>query len=160
MKNNYRSEFNTRQQMLKDSYEIYYYSDSHFQSVSPHRHDYYEFYFPASGSIDMEISGRKTPLSEHDAVLVPPGTVHRAVNENGEQSYSRYVFWISADYYRQLAESTAGISYAVTGRKEEAVYPPLQRKRIFPDPVEDPASDRGREFFPLCQGRLHLIMHQ
>ena len=113
MKNKYRSEFTARQQMLKDSYEIYYYSDSHFQSVSPHRHDYYEFYFPVSGSIEMEISGRRTPLSEHDAVLVPPGTVHRAVNESGEKSYSRYVFWISADYYRQLSRSAGGISYAV-----------------------------------------------
>lgn len=122
MKNNYRSEFNTRQQMLKDSYEIYYYSDSHFQSVSPHCHDYYEFYFPASGSIDMEISGIKTPLSEHDAVLVPPGTVHRAVNESGGQSYSRYVFWISAGYYRQLEKSVPGISYAVEQAEKKMRY--------------------------------------
>ena len=42
MKKQYRSDFDRRQNMRKENYEIFYYSDSHFQSVAEHRHDYYE----------------------------------------------------------------------------------------------------------------------
>ena len=41
MKQELRSAFNTRQYMLSKDFEIYYYSDLHFQQVDPHRHDYY-----------------------------------------------------------------------------------------------------------------------
>ena len=97
--------------MQKDNYEIFYYSDSHFQSVSEHRHDYYEFYFPVSGKIEMEIEGKRTPLSSLDAVVVPPRTLHRAVTENSEHSYCRYVFWISVSYFRHLCAGMEGLSY-------------------------------------------------
>ncbi|MCR4950485.1 MAG: AraC family transcriptional regulator [Solobacterium sp.] len=121
MKNNLRSEFNQRQKMLKDSYEIYFYSDSHFQSVLPHRHDYYEFYFPASGSIEMEISGMRTPLSYRDVVVVPPETVHRAVTKSEEGSYSRYVFWISRPWYEKLFPQADQCDY-VTRRAKDGKY--------------------------------------
>lgn len=114
MKKQYRSEFSTRQNMRKEDYEIFFYSDSYFQSVSVHKHDYYEFYFPVSGKVEMEIRGKRTRLVPCDAVIVPPGTSHRAITENSEKSYSRYVFWISADYLREIAAIVPGISYIRT----------------------------------------------
>ncbi len=121
MKKQYRSEFNRLQKMTRENYEIYYYSDSHFQSVSPHRHDYYEFYFPVAGKIDMEIEGKQTHLSSRSVAVVPPGTVHRAVTDNDERSYCRYVFWISASYYRKLKERADAFSYIV--ERAENGYP-------------------------------------
>ncbi len=121
MKKQYRSDFDRRQNMRKENYEIFYYSDSHFQSVAEHRHDYYEFYFPVSGKIEMEIEGKRTPLSNRDAVVVPPRTIHRAVTENSERSYCRYVFWISAAYFRKLCTNMKGLSY-VTDQAEAGVY--------------------------------------
>lgn len=121
MKKSYRSEFNRLQKMTRENYEIYYYSDSHFQSVSPHEHDYYEFYFPVAGKIEMEIEGKRTPLSSRSVVVVPPGTVHRAVTETDERSYCRYVFWISASYYRRLSHQSEELAYIVK-RAESAAH--------------------------------------
>ncbi|MCR5795167.1 MAG: AraC family transcriptional regulator [Solobacterium sp.] len=111
MKKQYRSEFDRRQKMRKENYEIFYYSDQHFQSVSEHKHDYYEFYFPVSGKIEMEIRGKRTPLSNCDAVIVPPHTPHRALTENSERSYCRYVFWISVSYFKRLCTAVKGLGY-------------------------------------------------
>lgn len=111
MKKQYRSEFNQRQNMTRDNYEIYYYSDTHFQSVSPHKHDYYEFYFPVSGKIEMEIRGKRIRLDNRSTAVIPPATTHRAVTENDERSYCRYVFWISASYFRQLREKMPSLAY-------------------------------------------------
>ena len=33
------SQFNTRQYMLSEAYEVFYYSDTHFRSVGSHSHD-------------------------------------------------------------------------------------------------------------------------
>ncbi|MBQ8067424.1 MAG: helix-turn-helix domain-containing protein [Solobacterium sp.] len=102
MKTRLRSEFDRRQKMRENkTYEIFYYSDSHFQNVNAHTHDYYEFYFPVAGEIAMEINGRKTPLSHRDVVAVPPYTSHRALTSS-ERSYCRYIFWISAAYLNRL----------------------------------------------------------
>ena len=122
VKKNYRSEFNRLQKMTKENYEIYYYNDSHFQSVSPHVHDYYEFYFPVAGKIEMEIDGKHTPLSSRSVVVVPPGTIHRAVTENDERSYCRYVFWISPSYYHRLSGQTEELSYIVRRAESDRKY--------------------------------------
>ncbi len=122
MKKSYRSEFNRLQKMTKENYEIYYYSDSHFQSVSPHVHDYYEFYFPVAGKIEMEINGKHTPLSSRSVVIVPPGTVHRAVTENDERSYCRYVFWVSASYYSRMIARLGEMSYIVKRAESDGKY--------------------------------------
>ena len=45
MKHNLRSAFNSRQHMLSQDFEVFYYSDTLFQSVGVHTHTYYEFYF-------------------------------------------------------------------------------------------------------------------
>ncbi len=111
MKKRYRSEFNQRQNMTREDYEIYYYSDSQFQSVSPHKHDYYEFYFPVAGKIEMEVNGKRTPLNNRSTAVIPPGTIHRAVTESDERSYCRYVFWISRSYLRRLRDKMPSLAY-------------------------------------------------
>ena len=69
----------------------------------------------------MEIKGERFPLSNCDAVVVPPHTLHRAVTEDSEKSYCRYVFWISAAYFRKLCANMKGLSY-VTEQAETGVY--------------------------------------
>ena len=109
---NLRSDFTKRQYMISEDFEIFYYSDVHFQNVQPHRHDYYEFYFPLSEQIEMEIGRKRVPLSRKSAVLIPPGILHRAiVSENAV--YRRFVFWISEKYYRTLKESDPDITYII-----------------------------------------------
>lgn len=122
MKKQYRSDFNTRQNMLKENYEIYYYSDSHFQNVSPHKHDYYEFYFPVDGEIEMEIMDERIPLTARAAAIIPPGTIHRALTLSSERSYNRYVFWISAKLFSKLASESEGVRLLSQTVSEEKRY--------------------------------------
>ncbi len=167
MKKRYRSEFNTRQNMMKDNYEIYYYSDSHFQSVSPHKHDYYEFYFPAAGKIEMEITGTRTPLSNRSVVIIPPGTIHRAITENSDKSYCRYVFWISKSYFNQLAKDSENFGYIVRLASEqqrfihhfrENEYPLIQAKVL--RLIEEDKSEQyaGNDFVRICIYDLILTL--
>lgn len=167
MKKPYRSDFETRQKMRKPDYEIFYYSDSHFQSVAVHEHDYYEFYFPVAGTIEMEISGERTPLSIHDAVLVPPHTDHRAVTENSERSYCRYIFWISVAYYKKLLKAAPFMDYIVKAAEEEKRYihhfseaeNSLIQSRILRLIEEDHSTRYGREnFIGLCINDLIMTL--
>ena len=99
------TKFNPRQYMLSRDYEIYYYSDTHFQSVGLHSHDYFEFYFFESGDGCMEIKGEAMPLRSGDVVVVPPGVSHRALLNDGDAPYRRFVFWITKPFCAELAKS-------------------------------------------------------
>ena len=99
-----RSDFAKRQYMVKQDFEVYYYSDVSFQNVQPHAHGYYEFYFPVSDGIDMEIGGKKLSLNRNCAVLVPPKIMHRALNADPGSTYRRFVFWMSSSYFHMLME--------------------------------------------------------
>ena len=106
MKKKLRSEFNSRQYMLSQDFELYYYSDLHFSSVGRHSHPYTEVYLFCEGEVDMEIGGRRHALSRGDVLVLPPGTGHRAVVRSGETPYRRFVFWLSESYCEALrAES-------------------------------------------------------
>ena len=89
------SKFNTRQYMLSEDYEVFYYSDTHFHSVGSHSHDYYELYFFEEGAVSMEIDGRAYPLHPGDVIVIPPGMGHRAILTDPEKPYRRFVFWQS-----------------------------------------------------------------
>lgn len=122
MKKQLRSEFDRRQNMRENkAYEIFYYSDSHFQNVEAHTHDYFEFYFPVAGEIEIEIRGKRTPLSHRDAVVVPPDTMHRAVTSS-EKSYCRYIFWISRPYLEELVGRFADCGYIIRSAEEKKAH--------------------------------------
>ena len=93
-----RSDFNSRQYMLSQDFELYYYSDLHFSSVGLHSHPYTEVYLFCEGNVDMEIEGERHELQEGDLLVLPPGTKHRAVVRSGETTYRRFVFWLSEDF--------------------------------------------------------------
>ena len=110
--------FNPRQYMLSRDFEIYYYSDLHFQSVGSHAHDYYEFYFFVEGAVTMELGGRRYPLRQGDVIVVPPGVEHRALLTDPSAPYRRFVFWLSRDYVQALAQQSS--DYMLPIKRAEA----------------------------------------
>lgn len=123
MKQRYRSAFQTRQYMLSKDFELYYYSDTDFHTVDVHSHDYYEFYFPMEGDIEMEIRGRHCPMSPSNVILIPPGVAHRAI-VHSSASYRRFVFWISKSYVEQLMTQAVEYGYILQRavRGEQYIY--------------------------------------
>ena len=48
-----RAVFTTRQYMISEDFEIFYYSDLHFSSVGLHSHPYTEVYLFCEGAVEM-----------------------------------------------------------------------------------------------------------
>ena len=90
------SQFNTRQYMLREDFEVFYYSDTHFRSIGHHSHDYYELYFFEEGAVTMVIDGKAHPLRTGDVIVIPPGLDHMALLTDPEKPYRRFVFWQKA----------------------------------------------------------------
>lgn len=111
MQKEYRSSFTSRQFMLAEDFEIYYYSDLHLKPVESHMHSYYEFYFPLEGTIHLEIKGKDHLLSMQDIAIIPPGTLHRAYSSDEERPYRRFIFWISKAYAAELTSQSMEYAY-------------------------------------------------
>ncbi len=111
MKKTLQTKFSTRQYMLADDFEIYYYNDNHFSRVKSHTHDYYEFYIFLEGNITQHIGETTRQLRPRDVLLIPPDVPHYVTSLDSEQIYRRFVFWISRDYFRQLQELSPSYTY-------------------------------------------------
>ena len=122
MKKNLKTQFLTRQYMLSKDYELYYYSDSHMANVDSHTHDYYEFYFFLEGTVSYLIEKQLYDLKEGDVVVIPPGIHHKAVIRDSEKPYSRFVFWISMDYYERIRQMSEDYFYIIRLAADKGQY--------------------------------------
>lgn len=116
MKNKLRSSFNSRQYMLSSDFEVFYYSDKNFKTLSPHAHDYYECYLFLEGDVTMEImknSGEceRYKMTPGDLMIVPPGIKHHALMHESDMNYRRFVFWISRDCCNDLLKESVDYMY-------------------------------------------------
>ena len=116
------SQFNTRQYMLSEAYEVFYYSDTHFRSVGSHSHTYYELYFFEAGAVTMEIDGRGYPLESGDVIVIPPGIDHRALLTDPDKPYRRFVFWQSRSFLESLEGRSPDFGYLPRRAEERGKY--------------------------------------
>lgn len=128
MKQELRSAFNTRQYMLSEDFEIFYYSDLHFGKVAPHVHDYYEFYLFLEGDAAIEIGERLMPLRRDTLALIPPGVMHHSVvAEDTDVPYRRFVFWVSRQFADRLLADSPDYAYlfqqAASGKRYLFSFP-------------------------------------
>ena len=95
--------FDTRQYMLRNDFEAFYYSDDELRSVAPHRHNFYELFFFIEGDVTYMIDGQPYPLRPGDLLIIPGTVPHHPVF--GEtRSYRRVVLWMTAEFVRSLAQ--------------------------------------------------------
>ena len=116
------SQFNTRQYMLSEDFEVFYYSDTHFRSVGSHSHDYYELYFFEEGAVTMVIDEKPYPLRQGDVILIPPGVSHRAQLTDGEKPYRRFVFWVSQPFLAVLEGRSPAYGYLLRRAEDRGRY--------------------------------------
>ena len=111
--------------MVSSDFEVFYYSDRDFQTLSPHAHDYYECYLFIEGDITIEIfpeKGREIrhKLSPGDLMIVPPGILHHAIMDDPARNYRRFVFWISRECCGRLLDES--VDYMYLFQKAEAFH--------------------------------------
>lgn len=80
--------------ILEKNYRISHNEDRFTQEYPFHSHDFYEIYFFAGGSVTYYIESQSYHLSKGDILIIPPRTLHRAVIDNTNASYDRYVLWL------------------------------------------------------------------
>lgn len=122
MRSNYRSPFDTRQYMLSEDFELFYYSDLNFSGVKKHSHDYYEFYFFTEGNISMFIEETEYRPKSGDVLLIPPGITHHLEIRDKSIPYQRYVFWISKKYYQRLSDISEDYTYIMQQAVSQKKY--------------------------------------
>ncbi|MBE5876339.1 MAG: helix-turn-helix domain-containing protein [Lachnospiraceae bacterium] len=102
MKRKLQTAFQSRQYMLSQDFEIYYYNDTSQQKVNMHTHNYYEFYLFLEGDISIQIGENIFPLQYGDIILIPPNIPHMPVYHSTRIPYRRFVFWLSQEYCNHL----------------------------------------------------------
>lgn len=169
MRKNLQTPFHTRQYMVSQDFEIYYYSDYKLPKVSLHSHDYYEFYFFLEGDISIQLDKEIFPILPGDLLLVPPGIPHRPFIHNQDIPYRRFVFWISQEYCNVLMHQSQDyvylMQYVQTTKKyvfhnDRVSFNAIQSKIL--RLIEEMQSDRfGRSAqISLCVNDLILCLNR
>ncbi|MGN0298410.1 MAG: AraC family transcriptional regulator [Lachnospiraceae bacterium] len=169
MKKNLQTAFSTRQYMISNDFEIYYYNDTQLKRVNHHTHDYYEFYFFLEGDVSIHINEQAFTLQTGDVILIPPNISHYCTIQNHQIPYRRFIFWISQDYYNQLLKTSSDYGYLVQYviEKKDYIfhYDPISfnalQSKVF-QLLEEVHSQRfGREAkISLCVGDLVLHINR
>ena len=111
MRKNLQTAFSTRQYMVAQDFEIYYYNDQNLEKVALHSHDYYEFYFFLEGDVSIQIGQETFPIKYGDIMLMPPHIPHKPIIHSHEVPYRRFVFWISQEYCNHLMQLSPDYVY-------------------------------------------------
>lgn len=106
--------FSTRQFMLSEDFEMFYYSDQPISSVGPHTHDYYEFYFFLEGNICLHVEQKSYHIQPGDFIIIPPETSHYPEFLDSTTPYRRFILWVSRDYYETLIHTSSAYSYLIS----------------------------------------------
>lgn len=114
--------FCTRQYMLSDDFEVYYYHDTRLSRVDPHAHDHYEFYFFLEGDITMYIRDIPYKLSAGSMIFIPEGCPHYMKRNNPDTPYRRFVLWISKNYCQKLEQESLSYTYFIREATEKDAF--------------------------------------
>lgn len=94
--------FNTRQKMSNNTFEVFHYRDTHIQEVALHHHDFYEIYFFLSGNVSYNIESRSYRLTPGDVLLISPNELHQPMFAPENQNYERIVLWLNKAFLEQF----------------------------------------------------------
>ncbi len=94
--------FDPRQVMQREQFEIFHYRDPRPGFVEVHHHDFYEVYFLLAGSVAYWVEGRIIRLEPGDLLFINPMELHRPLPDPSQPMCERFVLWINRDYLESL----------------------------------------------------------
>lgn len=122
MTKKHTTEFDNRQYMINDKFELYYYENNLLTGVDSHKHNYYEIFFFVEGNASMVIENKPYRLKSGDILIIPPNTLHHIVNHDLTIPYRRFVFWLSRSYYRTIKSYSNELNYIIEHTRKEKQY--------------------------------------
>ena len=94
--------FDPRQVMQKETFEVFHYREPRPQGVEVHHHDFYEVYYLLKGQVEYWVDGRIIRMQAGDLLLINPLELHRPIVDPKSPIYERIVLWINKDYLEGL----------------------------------------------------------
>lgn len=102
--------FDPRQVMHRDTFEIFHYRDPRPGFVEVHHHDFYEVYFLLSGDVAYWVEGRIIRLTPGDLLFINPMELHRPLTDPDKPVCERFVLWINKEYLESLSTPQVSLS--------------------------------------------------
>ena len=112
-------DFNTRQKMKRNTFEIFHYRDHTMKEVALHHHDFYEVYYFLSGNVTYNVESRNYRLSPGDILVISPEELHQPVFGPEQQNYERIVLWINPSFLQQFNVGGADVSRCFDSARPE-----------------------------------------
>ena len=95
--------FDPRQHMSGQTFEIFHYKEPRPADVEVHHHDFYEVYHLLEGRVDYWVEGRILSMEPGDLLLINPMELHRPIISHDQQRYERIVLWINREYLQNMS---------------------------------------------------------
>lgn len=95
--------FDPRQIMQSETFEIFHYRDLRSGNVEVHHHDFYEVYYLIDGALTYWVEGRIIRLTPGDLLFINPMELHRPVPDPGQSMCERFVLWINREFLENLS---------------------------------------------------------
>ncbi len=102
--------FDPRQTMQRDTFEVFHYREPHPNSVEVHHHDFYEVYYLLKGEVEYWVDGRIIRMQTGDLLLINPMELHRPMVNPDSPVYERIVLWINKEYLENLHSDQTDLS--------------------------------------------------
>lgn len=91
-------QYNNRQHMINNIYEIFWYKglDNVDKNVDLHHHDFYEIYLFISGDVKYIVENHNYHLIPGDILLISPSELHQPIIDDKDiDNYERIVIWVN-----------------------------------------------------------------
>ena len=95
--------FDPRQIMQRDNFEIFHYREHRSGNIEVHHHDFYEVYFLVGGELAYWVEGRIVRLMPGDLLFINPMELHRPMPDPEHPMCERFVLWINKSFLEGLS---------------------------------------------------------
>ncbi len=102
--------FDPRQSMTSNEFEVFHYCDAKFEGVPVHQHDFYEVYFFIRGNVEYNVEGKSYHLKSGDILLINPLELHQPRISPEQSSYERIVLWINKNHLSSLCSNNTSLT--------------------------------------------------
>lgn len=102
--------FDPRQIMHRNDFEIFHYRDYKPGGVDMHHHDFYEVYFFLGGTVEYRVEGRVYHLQPGDLLLINPMELHQPIVDPTGDKYDRIVLWINSSFLEGFSNGDESLS--------------------------------------------------
>lgn len=102
--------FDPRQTMQREDFEIFHYREPRPEEVEVHHHDFYEVYLFLGGKAEYWVEGQLFRLQPGDLLLINPMEIHRPIFKGEDSVYERIVLWIDKNYLETLSANGVALT--------------------------------------------------